>query len=43
MSSSRKQFSGYAKHKLKEINDEQVNKLRGSMDRFIKKKTKLKF
>lgn len=36
--SIRKQLSGSAKRKLKQINDEKVNKLRGSMDQFIKKK-----
>ncbi|KAL4084238.1 hypothetical protein QTP88_028063 [Uroleucon formosanum] len=39
--SIRKQLSGSAKRKLKQINDEKVNKLRGSMDQFIKKKTNL--
>lgn len=38
--SNRKQLSGCAKRKLKQINDEQVNKIRGSMDQFIKKKPK---
>lgn len=37
----RKQLSGSAKRKLKQKNDEQVNKLRGSMDQFIKKKQNL--
>lgn len=36
--SIRKQLSGSAKRKLKQMNDEKVNKLRGSMDQFIKKK-----
>lgn len=38
--SNRKQLSGYAKRKLKQIKDEQVNKIRGSIDQFIKKKPK---
>lgn len=39
--SIRKQLSSSAKRKLKQINDEKVNKLRGSMDQFIIKKPNL--
>lgn len=39
--SIRKQLSGSAKRKLKQMNDVKVNKLRGSMDQFIKKKPNL--